>query len=132
MPLPLARTKIAQFIYESTFACWGRGQIKLFQNATNGSKYFANRHTLVKYVTLILRKEKYILGIWGEAELILGIWGAKAKYFQGAKEIIFRGLQRSMYYFRGARKNSPPPPPPPPPPPVGREASLFSTKIIQH
>ena len=60
-------------------------------------------------------------GIVGEAELILGIWGAKAKYFQGAEEIIFRDLGRSMHYFQGARGHRSP-----------LEASLFSTKNIQH
>ena len=48
------------------------------------------------------------MGICGEAELILGIWGAKAKYFQGAEEIIFRDLGRSMHYFQGAREHRPP------------------------
>ena len=48
------------------------------------------------------------MGIWGEAELCLGIWGAKAKYFEGAEEIIFRDLERSMHYFHGSRDYRPP------------------------
>ena len=35
-------------------------------------------------------------------------WGAKAKYFQGAEEIIFRELGRSMHYFQGSREHRPP------------------------
>ena len=48
------------------------------------------------------------LGIWGEAELILRIWGAKEKYFQGAEEISFMDLGRSMHYFQGSRGHMPP------------------------
>ena len=47
------------------------------------------------------------LGIWGETELILGIFRAKAKYFQGAEEIILMDLGRSMHYFQGAREPRP-------------------------
>ena len=47
--------------------------------------------------------------IWGESGLFLGIWGAKAKYFYGAEEIIFRDLGRSMHYFQGSMEHRPPP-----------------------
>ena len=69
---------------------------------------------VLKYVILILRKEKYILGryglyfgrFWGEAELILKIRGAKANYFHGAEDILrehfFSGAQTP---FRGGLKN---------------------------
>ena len=49
-----------------------------------------------------------ILGILGEAELFSGIWRAKEKYFQGAGEIVFRDLGRSMHYFQGSREHRPP------------------------
>ena len=50
---------------------------------------------LVKYVILILRKEKYILGridlyFWGFTEKLvffLGILGAKAKYFREPRKL---------------------------------------------
>ena len=48
------------------------------------------------------------LGIWGEAELILRILGEKEKYFQGAEEISFMDMGRSMHYFQGSREHRPP------------------------
>ena len=58
---------------------------------------------LVKYVILILRKEKYILGridlyFWGFTEKLvffLGILGAKAKYFREPRKL-FSGIWRDQ------------------------------------
>ena len=54
----------------------------------------------------MLRKETFFgedwlkfWGICGEAELFLDILGAKAKYFKGAEEIIFRDLGTAMHYL---------------------------------
>ena len=42
-------------------------------------------------------------GILGKAELILGILGAKAKYFQGPEEIVFRDLGKFNAIFLGSK-----------------------------
>ena len=65
------------------------------------------RHALVySFIVFKFTKKKHFRenwiifwGIWGGAELNLGIWGAKAKFFQGAEEILVRDLGRPVHYF---------------------------------
>ena len=53
----------------------------------------------------------YSLGDLGRtAELILRSWGGNAKHFQGAEEVSFRDLRRSLHYFQGSREHRPPNP----------------------
>ena len=51
-------------------------------------------------------------GIRGEAELFLGKLGAKAKYFYGAEDIIFKNWGDKCIIFRDQWSTDPPPPPP--------------------
>ena len=43
-----------------------------------------------------------------EVELFLGFGEQCKNYFQGAEEVFFRDLGRSIHYFKGAREQRPP------------------------
>ena len=63
---------------------------------------------LPKEIYISGRISLYFGGFGDKAELILGIWGAKAKYFQGTEEIVFRDFGISVHYFREQGSKDPP------------------------
>ena len=69
---------------------------------------------VLKYVILILRKDKYILGcfglyFWGEAELILGIERAKANTFRETRTLFAGRWGDQCIIFRDQGSTDPPP-----------------------